>query len=186
MSLDFAKSGKPSWIKHEFTNPVDGSSIDKQNVVLGSDGTISYGAFEVTKEIEELFCSKTYDNLTKLKKFNKIVGDECFPISAIKNIEENIDPNQANKKIDIIVSKKNQGELRDLKNQKAMTEDERVALRRKKSLAPSTSEKNLTNAFCYIVPYKYSVTGMGRVHMTKNRSVKYYKNVKKEKLISHH
>ena len=185
MSLDFAKSGKPIWIKHEFTNPVDGSSIDKQNVVLGSDGTISYGAFKVTKEIEELFCSKAYDNLTKLKKFNQIVGDECFPISAIKNIEDNIEPNQANKKIDIIVSKKNQGELRDLKNQKAMTEDERVLLRRKKSLAPSTSEKNLINAFCYIVPYKYSVTGMGRVHMTKNRSIKYYKNVKKDKLISH-
>ncbi len=184
MSLDFAKSGQPLWIKHEFTNPVDGSSIDKENVVLGSDGSISFGLFDVTDEIEEIFCSDKYDNLTKLKKFNKIAGDKSFPMSAIENIQSNIKSKDSNKKIDIIISKRKPGELRDIINQKAMTDDERSTIRRKKSLAPSTSEKNLLDAYCFIVPYKNSISGKGRIHMSKNKSVRYYKNIKKENALN--
>ena len=44
------------------------------------------------------------------------------------------------------------------------------------------SEKNILNAYCYIVPYKNSETNQIRIHFTKNKPIKYLKNLLNQNL----
>ncbi|MDB4661358.1 hypothetical protein OAE69_01505 [Gammaproteobacteria bacterium] len=181
MSLDFAKSGEPVWVKHKFTNPADSSSIDKENIVVDSDGTMSFAKFDLTDEIEKFLTDKEKNPLDKLIFINTKVGDKAFPRKVIDSIKINIEAYDPFKKIDFIVSKRKSGEFRDIINQKAMTDDERTEIRRARSLAPSTSEKNILDAYCYIVPYKNSYTKKVRIHFTKNKPIKYLKNLLHQK-----
>ena len=181
MSLDFAKSGEPVWVKHKFTNPADSSSIDKENIVVDSDGTMSFAKFDLTDEIERYLTDEEKNPLDKLTFINSMVGDKAFPKKVIDSIEINIKTYDPFKKIDFIVSKRKKGELRDIVNQKAMTDDERMEIRRARSLAPSTSEKNILDAYCFIVPYKNSDTNKVRIHFTKNKPIKYLKNLLHQK-----
>lgn len=174
-SLDYAKSGNPLWIKHQFTHPADSASIDKENVVAGSDGTLAFAKFKLTKEIEDLFCNTSKDPISKLRRFNSLTNDECFPRREIDRIENSIE--DAFKSVDIILSKRKPGELRDITNQK-LSPQELKEITRKRSLAPGTSEKNIENAYCYIVPYKNSQTGEARIHYSKNKTISYLKNMR--------
>jgi hypothetical protein len=180
MSLDFAKAGDPVWVKHKFTNPVDSSSIDKQNIVVDEDGTMSFSKFPITEDCEEILTDNSIDPLERLIYINKKFGDEAFPKRVIDNIKKNIKGDTKNS-IDIITSKNKPGTLRDITNQKALSNNERNDIRRIKSLAPGTSEKNILNAYCYVVPYKNSHTGEVRVHFTKNKPVKYLRNLLNKK-----
>lgn len=177
MSLDFAKSGEPVWVKHKFTNPIDSSSIDKQNIVVDSDGTMSFAKFSYSRDIETYVCNNSKDPLSKLEYINKIGGDSAFPARVIDSIKKHIGNSSPELKIDIITSKRNTGSFRDIVNQKSLSDDERRDIRRSKSLAPGTNEKNIPDAYCFIVPYKNSETGEVRIHFTKNKPIKYLRNL---------
>ena len=177
MSLDFAKSGDPVWVKHKFTNPADSSSIDKENIVVDSDGTMSFAKFSLTPEIEDLLSDNSVNPMEKLNYINTNCGDKAFPRRVIDSIKKHIGSSDAYKKVDIIVSKRRKGELRDIIDQKAMTSEERREIRRARSLAPGTSEKNILDAYCYVVPYKNSETNEVRIHFTKNKPIKFLKNL---------
>ena len=177
MSLDFAKSGDPVWVKHKFTNPADSSSIDKENIVVDSDGTMSFAKFSLTPEIEDLLSDNSVNPMEKLNYINTNCGDKAFPRRVIDSIKKHIGSSDAFKKVDIIVSKRRKGELRDIIDQKAMTSEERREIRRARSLAPGTSEKNILDAYCYVVPYKNSETNEVRIHFTKNKPIKFLKNL---------
>ncbi len=176
MSLDFAKSGDPVWVKHKFTNPIDSSSIDKKNVVVDEDGSMSFAKFRNKEGCEAYLTDKSIDPMDKLEFINKEFGDEAFPRRVIENIKKNIKGKSKNQ-IDIIISKRKPGCLRDIVNQKSISDEERKDIRRARSLAPGTNEKNFLNAYCYVVPYKNSDTGEIRVHFTKNKPIKFLKNL---------
>lgn len=176
MSLDYARAGNPLWIKHKFTNPTDSASIDRANVIAGSDGTLAFAKFKLTQEIEDLFCNAYLDPVTKLTQFNFLTKDECFPLKEIERIKDHVeDPSRS---VDIIVSKQRKGELRDITKQN-LSEEELENISRRRGSAPGTSEKNITNAYCYVTPFKNSTTGEGRIHYTKNKSISYLQNLRK-------
>jgi len=178
MSLDYAQSGNPLWIKHKFTHPADSASIDKNNVVAGHDGTLSFAKFKVTKEIEGLFCDPSIDPISKLKQFNSLTNDECFPKREIERIENSV--TNAFNEVDIITAKgSNTGNLRDITNQTSLGEEEHKEITRNRGLAPGTEEKNIENAYCYLVPYKNSKTGEGRIVYSKNKTISYLKNMRR-------
>ena len=175
VSLDTAKAGDPLWIKTSLSNPVDSASIDRANVIAGNDGTLAFAKFKLTHEIEDLFCNKTLNPLEKLIKFNSLTQDECFPRREIDRIKSNVeDPSRS---VDVIVSKNNLGELRDITNQ-TLTDEEYENISRKRGSAPGTNEMNIKNAYCYVLPYKNSITGEGRIHYTKNKTISYLKNMR--------
>jgi len=175
LSLDTAKAGDPLWIKTDLSNPADSASIDRANVIAGNDGTLAFAKFDMTKEIEDLFCNTSMDPLSKLIQFNSITQDECFPKKEIERIRVAVE--DPNKSVDIIVSKENKGELRDITNQN-LTDEEYENISRKRGSAPGTNEMNIRNAYCYILPYKNSKSGEGRIHYTKNKTISYLKNMR--------
>ena len=97
----------------------------------------------------------------------------------IDKIKEHVSAHELENQIDIIVAKRagREGQLRDITDAKAMTEEEQKEIRRAKGLAPGTNEKNIQDAYCYIVPYKNSKTGEGRVHFVRNKSITFLKNL---------
>ncbi len=175
LSLDTAKAGDPLWIKTDLSNPADSASIDRANVIAGNDGTLAFAKFKMTQEIEDLFCNKSMDPLSKLIQFNSLTKDECFPKKEIERIRTAVE--DPNKSVDIIVSKENKGELRDITNQN-LTDAEYENISRKRGSAPGTNEMNIRNAYCYILPYKNSKSGEGRIHYTKNKTISYLKNMR--------
>ena len=140
------------------------------------DGSMSFAKFRNKEGCEAFLTDKSIDPMDKLEFINKEFGDEAFPRRVIENIKKNIKGKSKNE-IDIIISKRKPGCLRDIVNQKSISDEERKDIRRARSLAPGTNEKNFLNAYCYVVPYKNSDTGEIRVHFTKNKPIKFLKNL---------
>ena len=98
--------------------------------------------------------------------------DRVFPSPILdKIIEASKAPNFRG--VDLILGKNG---LRDINNQKATTEEEKRLINRNRGLAPVQMRKIFPMPFCWIVPYKNSIT-KGRIIYVEDQKLDFMKYI---------
>lgn len=172
--LEMLKNGTPIHLVEPKVKPFDTRSIDTKTVILSKGNTsFEFSIFNFSKNIEELFFKNDLDPIQKLQIFKNMFDDDrVFPSPILdKIIEASKAPNFRG--VDLILGKNG---LRDINNQKATTEEEKRLITRNRGLAPGSNEKNISNAFCWIVPYKNSITKKGRIIYVEDQKLDFYEN----------
>lgn len=172
------EKGEPIHLVSPKVKPVDLRSIDTSTVIMPRDNkSMGFGKFKLTDEIEEYFTSKDLNDFEKIAQFKNnfkldnavfpdIFLDEIIAESKIKNFSG----------VEIILPKRYSG-IRDIIRSESLNEEEKEAIQRNRGgLGPSTNEKTNHNAFCWITPFKNSITNMARIIYVRNIKIDYYEN----------